>query len=69
MAERREQTMAIKSYLLELTTELPITIDTTTTHDELSTVMDKTQQYLDEAQLSDHKFQVKIVAVKTENIN
>jgi hypothetical protein len=62
--------MAIKSYLVELVTELPVTIDTSTTHDELSTVMDKTQQYLDDTKLSeDRKFHIKIVGVKTETTN
>jgi hypothetical protein len=62
--------MAIKSYSVELSTELPIVIDTSTTHDELSTVVEKTQQYLDDTGLSeDRKFFIKIVGVKTETTN
>jgi PII-like signaling protein len=62
--------MAIKSYSVELSTELPIVIDTATTHDELSTVVEKTQQYLDDTGLSeDRKFFIKIVGVKTETTN
>jgi hypothetical protein len=45
-------------------------IDTATTHDELSTVVEKTQQYLDDTGLSeDRKFFIKIVGVKTETTN
>lgn len=62
--------MAIKSYSVELSTELPIVIDTSTTHDELSTVVEKTQQYLDDTGLSENrKFFIKIVGVKTETTN
>lgn len=59
--------MAIKSYLVELTTEYPIVLDTSKVNDEIKAVMDSTQKYLDESNLSEnHTFNVKIVGVKTE---
>lgn len=62
--------MAIKSYVVELTTELPLMLDTSNVHDEIQAVMDKTQEYLDDNNLSDnHRFHVKIVGVQTETTN
>jgi len=59
--------MAIKSYLVELTTEYPLVLDTKRVNDEIQAVIDHTQKYLDDTNLSEnHKFKVKIVGVKTE---
>ena len=59
--------MAIKSYLVELTTELPLVLDTTKVNNEIQAVIDHTQTYLDENNLSEnHKFNIKIVGVQTE---
>jgi hypothetical protein len=56
--------MAIKSYLIELTTEIPVVIDdkeVTATKNLYQMVMDKTQEVMDNYDLNNSKYKVKVI--------
>ena len=59
--------MAIKHYLVELATEVPITIDDSKLSDNsiYQTVMEATQNYINDYINSDEQFLMKIVAEST----
>jgi hypothetical protein len=59
--------MAIKHYLVELATEVPITIDDNKLSDNsiYQTVMEATQSYINDYINSDEQFLMKIVAEST----
>ena len=64
--------MAIKHYLIELTTEIPVVVNDKEVSNVKSLyeiVMDKTQEYLNSTDLNSNEYVVKIVAEEYEKEN
>ena len=61
--------MALKHYLVELTTEIPVVVDDKEVSKVKSlyeVVMDKTQEVMDNYDLNQSKYQVKVLAEEYE---
>lgn len=63
--------MALKHYLVELTTEIPVVVDdkeVSAVKSLYEVVMDKTQEVMDNYDLNQSKYQVKVLAEEYERV-